>query len=184
MQKINQTGKLKKGVREILNFMDKKPVKIALASSSYKKVVMTVLKKFDLERYFEVIHSSEEDKYGKPHPEIYLKTLNELEVNPVNAFCFEDSENGLISARAARLKAVAVPAFEERDNKVFSLAEFKLKNLGQFNERIWQSLNNLDKKEVKKKRGFKRIYQVIGVNLAKMGKGLDKFVKNSSKSKK
>ncbi|MDZ7798787.1 MAG: hexitol phosphatase HxpB [Patescibacteria group bacterium] len=181
VERIRQKGELKKGARKILDFLEKKELKIALASSSYKKVVMAVLEKFGLKKYFQVIHSSEEDNYGKPHPEIYLKTLKELEVDSVNCFCFEDSENGLIAARAARIKVVAVPASEDRDDKVFSLAEFKLNSLNEFNEKIWQKLNH---PEPKKEPTNRKLFQVIGFNLAKISKGLDKYIKKSDKERK
>ena len=45
----------------------------------------------------------------KPNPDIYLKTLEQLNVKKDAAVVFEDSPNGVLAARRAEIFVVAVP---------------------------------------------------------------------------
>src|SRR5699024_530192 len=45
----------------------------------------------------------------KPDPELYLKTLDTLDIKPSEAIVFEDSLNGLLSAQQANIPVVLVP---------------------------------------------------------------------------
>ena len=67
------------------------------------------MKKFNLLNYFKIINSGEKEEMGKPHPALYLGAAHKLGIEPVHCLAFEDSFNGAISAKAARMKLVAVP---------------------------------------------------------------------------
>ena len=54
-------------------------------------------------------HSAEWEPLGKPHPGAYLSTAAKLGVDPTACLAFEDSFNGAISAKAARMRVVGVP---------------------------------------------------------------------------
>ena len=56
-----------------------------------------------------VWHSAEWEPLGKPHPGAYLSTAAKLGVDPTACLAVEDSFNGAISAKAARMRVVAVP---------------------------------------------------------------------------
>ncbi len=51
---------------------------------------------------FEVVHSAQDDEFGKPHPLPYLRTAALLGVEPEACLAIEDSMNGAISARVRR----------------------------------------------------------------------------------
>lgn len=75
---------------------------IALASSSPYDWINFVLDKFDLRKYFKIIVSADDiDGVGKPSPDIYLYTAKQLNVNPQHCIVFEDSKNGVLSAKDA-----------------------------------------------------------------------------------
>jgi beta-phosphoglucomutase-like phosphatase (HAD superfamily) len=46
---------------------------------------------------------------GKPHPDIYLEAARRLGVNPGECVAIEDSINGIVSAKAAGMRCIAVP---------------------------------------------------------------------------
>jgi putative hydrolase of the HAD superfamily len=46
---------------------------------------------------------------GKPHPDLYLRAIQDLGVAAREALAFEDSPNGVAAAKAAGLRCVAVP---------------------------------------------------------------------------
>jgi mannitol-1-/sugar-/sorbitol-6-/2-deoxyglucose-6-phosphatase len=53
---------------------------------------------------------------------------------------FEDSFNGLIAAKAARMKCVVVPSAQEQQHTKWSLADLKLSSLQNFNGLLLQTL--------------------------------------------
>jgi len=126
---ITKRGVALKGVKESLDFFKSKNYKIALASSSAMKLIITVINKLELVDYFDVINSAENLPYGKPHPEIFIKTAKELSELPVNCLVIEDSFNGLIAAKAALMKTIVVPDKESKNDTRFNIADFKLNSL-------------------------------------------------------
>jgi sugar-phosphatase len=58
---------------------------------------------------FDAVHSAEDEEFGKPHPAVYLSCANSLGVAPQKCVVIEDSHNGLLSAKAARMKTILVP---------------------------------------------------------------------------
>jgi mannitol-1-/sugar-/sorbitol-6-/2-deoxyglucose-6-phosphatase len=78
--------------------------------------------------------NAQTEEFGKPHPAVYLTTAHRLGVHPQKCVAFEDSIRGLISAKAASMQCIAVPALEEREDPRFALADVKLDSLEQINE--------------------------------------------------
>ena len=83
--------------------------RLALASSSPRELIDTVLVVADWTRLFEVTVSTEEIGHGKPAPDVYLAAVRQLDVAPGCAVAVEDSTNGLRSAAAAGLHVIAIP---------------------------------------------------------------------------
>ncbi|MEO6884543.1 MAG: hexitol phosphatase HxpB [Bacteroidia bacterium] len=129
---IHEKGKLLDGVVSTLELLKTQNVKIGLASSSHFRIIHAVLKQFDLEKYFEVIHSAELEKYGKPHPVIYLSAAEKLNVVPVFCMAFEDSFNGLLAAKAAKMKTICIPSEKLFSDARFAIADKKLKSMSDF----------------------------------------------------
>ena len=97
------------GVMDVLEFFRSRQIPTAVASSSAMRLINITLKKLTLENAFQVVHSAELEEHGKPHPAVFLTTAKKLNVNPVHCLVFEDSFNGLIAAKSARMKTIVVP---------------------------------------------------------------------------
>lgn len=98
------------GIEELLRAVKSDwNMKTALASESPMRIIESVLGKFFLEDAFEVKMSGECVETGKPHPGIYLETARRLGVAPEECAAVEDSINGILSAKAAGMRCVAVP---------------------------------------------------------------------------
>lgn len=82
--------------------------RLALVSSSPLEEVQMVLQHFQVDQYFSVIVSGDDVKIGKPDPEPYLLAAKRLGVPPSQCMVFEDSKQGIISAKAAKMKVVAL----------------------------------------------------------------------------
>ena len=106
---IETKGVAKKGVYELFDFLADKKIPLALASSSDYPLIEAVIKRLNLHHQFQVIHSAIVEKYGKPHPAVYLTTAEKLGVVPTNCLALEDSVNGILAAKAARMICFAIP---------------------------------------------------------------------------
>jgi len=108
--KIMTRGQLLPGVPETLERVKRKGLRVGLASSSPLSVIRTTLDRAGLHGVFEKIASAEDLPFAKPHPQVYLDCATSLGARPVDCLCFEDSFNGLIAAKSARMRCVIVPA--------------------------------------------------------------------------
>lgn len=131
------------GVAKVLNFFKAHKIPMALASSSSMRLIDTVLKKLLLENVFQAVHSAENEEYGKPHPAVFIATANLLHINPACCAVFEDSFNGLIAAKTARMKTIVIPMSAQWNEARFDIADIKLKSLTEFSEPHWNHLNTL-----------------------------------------
>jgi HAD superfamily hydrolase (TIGR01509 family) len=82
---------------------------LALASSSNKPVIERVMETSGWGDVFKTWVSSEEVARGKPAPDVFLEAARRLQVNPRDAAGIEDSHNGILAAKAAGLRVIAIP---------------------------------------------------------------------------
>ena len=137
---VKQKGKPMPGLEYIFNFFINRNFKIGLASSSPAALIEVVLDLLDIRNHVQAISSAENLHYGKPHPEVYLNCAEKLESLPVECICFEDSYNGMIAAKAAKMKCVIVPSLHQIKNKAWDAADGKITTLSNFNELLLSSL--------------------------------------------
>ena len=126
---INWEGKAMTGTLEALNFFKNKNFKIGLATSSSHKLLDAVLNKLQIHSYFSALTSAEFLKHGKPHPEVFLKCGEQLNVLPQHCVAIEDSVNGVISAKAAQMKVIAIPEAIHKGHHEFTTANYCLNTL-------------------------------------------------------
>ena len=126
---IQEKGESLTGVEESLQFFKQNGVKIGLATSSYQVLLDTVLKKLEIVDYFDYTLSAEKLAFGKPHPEVYLLVANQLGVHPENCLVVEDSLNGVISGKAAKMMVVAVPEKSHTPDERLVLADYRVEDL-------------------------------------------------------
>jgi len=121
------------GVRSLVSAAEKAGLLLAIASSSERAWVVGHLETHDFLSPFGVIVCAEDVEKTKPAPDLYVKALEDLDIDPGEALVFEDSEHGVAAARAAGIPCVAVPnsvtsclAFEQADLVVSSIAQLTL----------------------------------------------------------
>jgi HAD superfamily hydrolase (TIGR01509 family) len=129
---IKHKGVAKEGVREAIVICEAAGLPIAIASSSPHLLISTVLDKLGIADKMKVVHSAHDESYGKPHPAVYISTANELGIHPNHCLTFEDSANGVLSAKAAKMKCIAIPEPEMRNDKRFGIADIILHSLKDF----------------------------------------------------
>ena len=126
---LSANGKPLVGVVETLEFLKQKGIKIGLATSSYEVLIKCVLETLNIEDFFDYTHSAEREAYGKPHPAVYLTTAEKLGVNPQHCLVIEDSINGVISGKAAKMKVVCIPEKTHIPNPKLILADYHFDNM-------------------------------------------------------
>ena len=82
---------------------------LAVASSSNRPLIELVLGLAGIADRFRVTVSSEEVPRGKPAPDVYLEAARRLGVDAGDCAAIEDSEKGLLSARSAAMRVIAIP---------------------------------------------------------------------------
>jgi mannitol-1-/sugar-/sorbitol-6-/2-deoxyglucose-6-phosphatase len=138
--KVLQKGRPMPGLSHILNFFIAKKFKIGLASSSPIELIETALDHLGIKKYIEVITSAGEMPHGKPHPQVYLECAATLNAHPLECIAFEDSFNGMIAVKAARMKCVVVPSHHQLHDTRWHAADLKISSLQNFNELLMQTL--------------------------------------------
>ena len=108
----------KKGLDELLEYLKNNRYKTAVATATDLKRASMYLDIINVTKYFDKIVCATMVQNGKPHPDIYLKACEELDVLPCEAIALEDSPNGIISAYSAGCKAVMVPDLSEPDEEL------------------------------------------------------------------
>jgi mannitol-1-/sugar-/sorbitol-6-/2-deoxyglucose-6-phosphatase len=141
---ILERADLTDGFLDVLQLFVDRKIPMAVASSSPLKLITTALKKFHLFEFFKIISSAENEEMGKPHPALYLGAARKLGIEPVNCLAFEDSFNGAIAAKAARMKLVTVPDSHNYATTRFDFADLKIPSLKDFKEKNIEYLNTLN----------------------------------------
>ena len=126
---VEETKPLLPGVREAVALCKSQGIKVGLASASPLHMLEKVLTMFDLRNDFDALASAEKLPYSKPHPQVYLDCAAKLGIDPINCVALEDSVNGMIASKAARMRSIVVPAHENQGDPRFVLADVKLTSL-------------------------------------------------------
>ena len=126
---ITENGSPLIGVIETLTFLKENGLKIGLATSSYSVLINTVMDVLDIRHFFDYTHSAESEEYGKPHPAVYLTVATFLNIPPTKCLVIEDSLNGIISGKAARMKVVCIPEKTHTPDPKLSLADFQFDDM-------------------------------------------------------
>jgi HAD superfamily hydrolase (TIGR01509 family) len=111
------------GLIPLIKRLHKHGFKMAVGTSSVKDRALLVIEKLGIPHYLPVVVTGEDVTHGKPAPDIYLKAALQLEVEPANCLVFEDAEQGVLAAKAAGMKCIAVP------NKYTHLGDFSKADL-------------------------------------------------------
>jgi HAD superfamily hydrolase (TIGR01509 family) len=111
-------------------------LRLGVASSSTRDWVSGHLERLDIIDRFDCIRCRDDVAHAKPEPDLYLAVLDCLGVSATEALAIEDSPNGVIAAKRAGLRCVAIPNpitarldLSEADLQLQSLADVTLPDL-------------------------------------------------------
>lgn len=106
--KLDYNKIFNKDIIPLLKEFKKNNCKIAIASSSSKEKIETMLEECNIRDYFNLYVSGNDFKESKPNPEIYIYTANKLKTNIDKCIVFEDSIKGITAAKRAGMKIIGV----------------------------------------------------------------------------
>ena len=100
---------LKKGAKNLLAFLEREGISIALATSSVESRARMILDSNGILSLFDHLVFAKDVKRSKPYPDIFLKACRDLNVLPENCLVLEDSEAGIEAAYRAGIPVICIP---------------------------------------------------------------------------
>ena len=100
---------LKKGAKNLLAFLQREGIPIALATSSVESRARMILDSNGILSLFDHLVFAKDVKQSKPYPDIFLKACSDLNVLPENCLVLEDSEAGIEAASRAGIPVICIP---------------------------------------------------------------------------
>lgn len=109
--KIRETEGIpvKKGVKDIFEYIRNNGLKCAVATSTRRESAEKTLHKIGVWDYLDAVVYGDEVERGKPEPDIFLRAAKAIGVNPSEVVVVEDSINGIKAGYAADMRVVHIP---------------------------------------------------------------------------
>ncbi|HOJ09747.1 MAG TPA: beta-phosphoglucomutase [Clostridiales bacterium] len=114
------------GALNTLKLLKNLKIKTGLASAS--KNAFLIIDKLGISKYFDYIADASKIKKGKPDPEIFLTTADNLKVRSEECMGVEDSEAGIKAIKAACMYALGIG-----DSNILKDADYVIRSLEDFN---------------------------------------------------
>ena len=124
---------LRPGVEKLLRDARQQGIRLAIATTTTPENVTALLENTlgaESIDWFEVIAAGDIVPAKKPAPDIYIWAMEKMQLSPDEVIAFEDSENGLISVRDARIRKVLITVNSYTRDHDFSGATVVLDQLG------------------------------------------------------
>lgn len=112
---------MKEGLLDILEMFKRHGIKMAVASSSQKEMIVRNLRNANVEDYFEVVVSGQEVEHGKPAPDIFLLAAERLGLDAKDCYVFEDAYNGVQAGAASKAKTIMIPDLVQPTEEIRSM---------------------------------------------------------------
>lgn len=140
IERVKTRGAPMPGLAEAIRLLRERGLRLALASSSARILINAVLDRLGLRSAFDAVCSAENEPLGKPHPGVYLSAAALLALPPEACIAVEDSINGVLSAKAAGMRCIAIPLPELRGDPRFTQADAIVDSLAGINSTLLQKM--------------------------------------------
>ncbi len=107
-EKYTKEVPLKEGALTLIKELKQRGIKLGIASSNSRELVLAVMHRHGIEQYFDSINTSCEVVKGKPAPDIYELVARKLSVKTEECLVFEDVIQGIMAGKNANMKVCAV----------------------------------------------------------------------------
>lgn len=120
---------LMEGVKNKLEELHKL-YRMTIVSNTHLDYIHKTLQHVGIEKYFEAISSAKDFPHGKPYPEVYLDSLQKLDLGANECVAVEDSHAGVEAAKNASIACIAIPN-ELTKHQDFSHADIVIPNIAE-----------------------------------------------------
>ena len=117
------------GVEALLASFREASIPFALATNSDGHYARLCLERGGLSEAFPVMVTRDQVALGKPEPDVFLEAARRLDVDPTNCLVLEDSETGLLAARAAGTQPILIQRRVELRTRLAPLAQIAFVSL-------------------------------------------------------
>jgi len=97
------------GLCELIAQVRVRGLRTAVATLGERRYVDAVMRELNLDGVFDAVAVAEDVARGKPAPDVYLLAARRLGLPPAQCLALEDAPNGVLAAKAAGMRCVAVP---------------------------------------------------------------------------
>jgi len=102
--------------------------RLGLVTSTSRGHAISMLNMFGISSFFEYVVSSDDVKVNKPSSEPYIRAINEMKIDTNDCIVFEDSYNGIRSAKSAGLFTVYFHYSRSPDEMNHDLADVTIES--------------------------------------------------------
>ena len=88
--------------------------RVGVVSGAAREEIVPALAGAGLDEVLGLVVADDDVRFGKPHPESYLRALEALNIPAAEALVFEDTEAGIASAQAAGARVIALAGTQAR----------------------------------------------------------------------
>lgn len=113
MNIIHQSCKPRFNHEYALSKLKNEGYKMAVCSNSIRETIEVMMKYAALDSYFNFYISNEDVTKGKPDPQMYIKAIEKMELNPLECMIVEDNENGIKAAKASGANVMVVKEVDD-----------------------------------------------------------------------
>lgn len=134
---------LKPGAYSFLQEIRGRGLRVGIASSNTRELILACLRSHHIEDYFDCITTSCDVKRGKPAPDVYLSVADVLEVSPSDCLVFEDVPMGILAGRNAGMRVCAVEddfSRKQRD-EIRRLADYYITSYDEIQKKTYEVLS-------------------------------------------
>jgi sugar-phosphatase len=136
---VKAEGEAMPGVVAAIALFGRCGLRLAIASSSPRRLIDAVCDRLGLQD-IDVRCSGAEEAHGKPAPDVYLTAARRLGLPAAECVAIEDSPNGVLAAKSAGMRCVAVPDPLLAANPRFQAADLVLGSLTLLDEEALRQL--------------------------------------------
>lgn len=103
---------LRPGVLRLIESASRARLRLAIATTTSPVNIAALMRSaigLDWKYIFQIVEDASTAPRKKPHPQVYLQTLNRMQLRATECLAFEDSANGLNAAMGAGLPTIVTP---------------------------------------------------------------------------
>ncbi|NLG05432.1 MAG: HAD family phosphatase [Clostridia bacterium] len=144
-EKYKNEVKLKTGAFEFLEYCRTHNIRLGIATSNSKELLMAALSGLHIDHYFDSLTTGCDVCIGKPAPDVYLKTASDLHVKPYECLVFEDIIPGILAGKNAGMRVCAVydKYSDYQDHMKRKLADYYINDYKQIFDHTYETLEKV-----------------------------------------